>query len=284
MSLFKRFYRSNQGAEEPKAISPSPVALAEELLAKAGDRISFEHPNWAADRITGGTSPESIKIAMARQFARVLGSELGRNTPSSSESRKCLSAALELLLRPAAMGKTLYGAIETVSRSGDYDDASIHLASYMNARIPEANLSERVATVAALMRESVEQMCISMLTPPTNDRSRQTMSGDRSVCSLFDSRGIVRQVSIQMMPGRLAQHFQVALDTAQTEIREKRATMATAEISTWVGDFTVVLRVGEASSRYRTTREGLIESYYAALLEYACVSYADRVRLGKTAT
>ena len=282
--IFNKFNRSDggdQGVAEGGA-RPEPQALRHLESGRDVGRSAFTHPHWDSDRITSGSSPESTRTAMGRQFARVIGETLGKNTNSSNESLQTLKEALSSPITIMGADKYLYAAIEEVSGSKGYDQATRNLAGYMDSALQGMAVSERLALTTALMQETVHRMFSEMLDGPKDMHSRMSVSGDLSMKTVFGIRGEVKEMSMTMIRGHLSHYFQQALSEAQGKYQEKKATLRAggAIAADQVFEFTLTekQREQEKTTTFKTTKKDLVTSYRAALLRYASTGYADRVR------
>jgi hypothetical protein len=225
-----------------------------------------------------GTTPESTRIAMSRQFARVIGDMLGKHTDSTVASIECLKQALSVPVSIPEFERHLHGAVETVSTSLGYDQATKRLVSHMNGAFQDASLLERLSTTAALMRETVNKTFDAMLRGPTDHDTMMSYSGDQSMCTVFGVRGGVERMSITMVPGQLAHHFKTTLEEAQQRYQAKKIELREGEAIPYDKVFSLTLNVGEKVVQVKTTQDDLVQSYNEALIRYASVSYANRVR------
>lgn len=282
--IFNNFNRSdggNQGVAQGGA-RPEPQGLRHLESGRDFGRSAFTHPHWDSDRITSGSSPESTRTAMGRQFARVIGETLGKNTNSSNESLQTLKEALSSPITIMGADKYLYAAIEEVSGSKGYDQATRNLAGYMDSALQGMPVSERLALTTALMQETVRRMFSEMLDAPQDRHSLMSVSGDLSMKTVFGIRGQVEEMSMTMIRGHLSHYFQEALSEAQGKYQEKKATLRAggAIPADQVFEFTLTEKQTdqEKTTTFKTTKEDLVTSYRAALLRYASTGYADRVR------
>jgi hypothetical protein len=283
MNIFNLFKRTKESSGDPKALPSVPQLLPAQEEASLSTGFVCKHPDWVADCRTSGSNPESTQIAMARQFARVLGDILAKHTTSESHSVACLTQALKEPVQLAWFDTQLFGAVETVSNSFGYDRATTNLVSYVDSLLPGASLPSKLATTAALIRETVKAMFGDMLNGPKDPDSRMSKSGDESMCCRFDERGEVESLHISMMPGKLVHHFKGVLDEAQTNYNAKKAAVLGGDETPSDTVFALTLQVGLKTTRYITTQDALMKSYCAALLRYASTSYANRVRDGNPA-
>ena len=128
--IFNKFNRSD-GRDRVVAqggARPEPQGFRHQESGRDFGRSAFTHPHWDSDRITTGSYPESTRTAMGRQFARVVGETLGAHTNSSKESVQTLKEALSSPIKIMGADKYLYAAIEEVSGSKGYDQATRNLA------------------------------------------------------------------------------------------------------------------------------------------------------------
>jgi hypothetical protein len=265
--------RENRGEVVP--IEARPVGAFAESFS---DKFTFDHPHWIGDRTSRGTYPESTRVAMGRQFARVLGDMLGKETGSREESIGTLKEALESPAQFTASDRHLYAAIEEVSRSRGYDQATKNLVQYMGTALEGLSLSQRLAVTGALMRETVVKMFSDMLDAPTDPRTLMSVSGDHSMRTVFGVRGHVETMSVTMVRGYLYAYFKEALREAQHQYEEKKAVLRQGGAIRKDDVFELTLAVDGESSVYKTTKDDLIKGYTSALIRYASVGYADRVR------
>jgi hypothetical protein len=251
-------------------------------------RPSFDHPNWILDRVTKGTYPESTQVAMGRQFARVLGDMLGKNTTSREESVGVLKAALDSRIEVANFQKHLFESIDTVCHARHLQDATENLVASMEKKLEEDKLSDKLAGVHALMRATVSKMFGDMLEGPQDPRTLMSVSGDQSMHTVFGIRGQVETMTIKMTGGRLSHYFREALEKAQERYDEKKRDLRAGSAIPYdkVFELTLVVERKHQTTRevvqekfpVKTTKDDLISSYNEALTRYAATGYADRVR------
>lgn len=252
-----------------------PVDVREEFVPH---RASFHHPEWILDRATSGTAPESTRIAMGRQFARTLGTLLARNTSSSSESVEVLEQALSSRSKVVGSERYLYAAIDTVSQSYGYDRATRNMVRLMDQALEGVSFSEKLSVTAGLMRQTVVKMFSEMLDAPSIPGSLMSMSGDESMCTVFGLRGEVEKMSVTMLRGHLSSAFKETLREAHQKYQEKKAALQEGGVIKVDEVFELKLTIEGDASVFKTTKEDLIESYTAALMRYASIKYADRMR------
>jgi hypothetical protein len=148
----------------------------------------------------------------------------------------------------------------------------------MNGAFQDASLLERLSTTAALMRETVNKTFDAILRGPTDHDTMMSYSGDQSMCTVFGVRGGVERMSITMVPGQLAHHFKTTLEEAQQRYQAKKIELRAGEAISYDKVFSLTLNVGEKVVQVKTTQDDLVQSYNEALIRYASVSYANRVR------
>lgn len=277
-------HRANQGHHDPiaKQQSPEGRGFSEGESLRSG--FSRQHPNWTLDSVSIGTRPESTRIAMGRQFARVIGEMLGKHTASAKESIEFLKQTLSKPVHISDFGKHLFSAVDTVSQSRGYDESTRNLSLLVNENLKDTPLAEKISTTAALMRETVHRMFDDMFSGPQDHRTMTSFSGDHSMYTYYGGLGDVERMSITMVPGRLASHFKKALETAQSHYDGNKERLQAGEPIPSDKVFSLELNVGGKAMTYKTSRTDLIKSYNAALIEYASVSYADRVRAREQAS
>jgi hypothetical protein len=278
MGIFSRNSKPDQSSGKSNDKKLAPNEPPERLDESVRNKFSLEHPAWRADHVSMGTTPESTRIAMSRQFARVIGDMLGKHTDSTVASIECLKQALAVPVSIPEFDRHLHGAVETVSTSLGYDQATKRLVSHMNGAFQDASLLERLSTTAALMRETVNKTFDAMLRGPTNQDTMMSYSGDQSMCTVFGVRGRVERMSITMIPGQLAHHFKTTLEEAQQRYQAKKIELRAGEAISYDKVFSLTLNVGEKVVQVKTTQDDLVQSYNEALIRYASVSYANRVR------
>lgn len=271
-------HRAHQGIPDPaaKQHSREDPGFAEGESLRSG--FSRQHPNWTLDTVSMGTRPESTRIAMGRQFARVLGEMLGKHTSSAQESIECLKGALSTPTRISDFGKHLFSAVDTVSHSRGYDESTKNLSSLMQEKLGNISLTEKLSTIATLMRETVLVMFDDMLNGPKDPISMTSFSGDQSMCTFYGGLGDVERMSITMVRGKLAHHFKTALTTAQIRYEENKEKLQAGEAIPNDKVFSLALDIEGDVTTFKTSRADLIKSYNAALIEYASISYANRAR------
>lgn len=241
-------------------------------------RLLPEHPAWIADRPNMGTHLESTRLAMTRQFSRVLGVILARETPTAEDSKACVERALERPVPTPDFERHLHGAVETVTTSLGYDEATKNLYSRMNAAFQDASVYERVETTIALMRETVSKMFGSMLRGPTDLRTMMSYSGDQSMSAAFGPFGKVEQMSLTMLKGALSNEFRKALQAAHDSHRSEKIELRVGEVVPYDKTFPIKLSIEDKVFEFKVSREDLIEGYTKALTHYGSVIYAQRVR------
>jgi len=271
-------HRAHKSLPDPVAKQHSPEGRGFSDGDSIRSGFSRQHPDWASDTVSMGTRPESTRVAMGRQFARVIGEMLGKHTASAKDSIECLKSALSKPIHISDFGKHLFSAVDTVSHSRGYDDSTKNLSSLMNEKLTGTPLAEKLSTTATLMRETVLAMFDDMLNGPQDHRTMTSFSGDQSMCTFYGGLGDVERMSITMVKGRLAQHFKTALKTAQSRYEGTKEKLQAGEAIPHDEVFSLQLNVGGEVATFKTSRADLIKSYNAALIEYASVSYADRVR------
>jgi len=271
-------HRSHKSLPDPvaKQHSPEEGGFSDAESLRSG--FSRQHPDWASDTVSMGTRPESTRIAMGRQFARVLGEMLGKHTASRESSIECLKDALSKPVHISDFGKHLFSAVDTVSQSRGYDESTRNLSSLMHEKLGDIPLAEKLSTTATLMRETVLKMFEDMLNGPQDHRTMRSFSGDQSMCTYYGGLGNVERMSITMVRGRLASHFRMALTAAQSRYEGNKERLQAGEPIPHDEVFSLQLNVGGEVAAFKTSRADLTKSYNAALIEYASVSYADRVR------
>ena len=269
---------------DPAAKQPSPEGRAFPEGESLRSGFSRQHPDWTLDSVSMGTRPESTRIAMGRQFARVIGEMLGKHTSSAEDSIECLKGALSKPVHISDFGKHLFSAVDTVSHSRGYDESTRNLSSLMNENLGNIPLAEKISTTATLMREAVLTMFQDMLNGPQDHRTMTSFSGDQSMCTYYGGLGEVERMSITMVKGRLASHFKTALKTAQSRYEGNKERLQAGEPIPHDQIFSLQLNVGGEVTTCKSSRTDLIKSYNAALMEYAAVSYADRVRAREQAS
>lgn len=282
-NIFNRLMKGNDGnpgAEQqpaPQTPQPAPHDLPREL----GVRVSIEHPDWARDAISLGTWPESTRIAIGRQFARVLGEELAANTSSVEQSKHTLKGALAVPVTIVDADKHIYSAIETIAPCKGNADSTSKLFQHMASAFRDLSLSERLGVAAALMRETVTKMFSQMLDAPADPRTLMSVSGDGDMKTVFGHRGRVEEMSIKMLRGYLSTYFKEELTEAQRRYDEKKATLRDGGAIRLDKVFQLTLSIQDTEldsmSTFKTTKEDLIASYTNALLRYAQEGYPKRV-------
>jgi hypothetical protein len=128
------------------------------------------------------------------------------------------------------------------------------------------------------MRETVLKMFQDMLNGPQDHRTMTSFSGDQSMCTYYGGLGDVERMSITMVKGKLAHHFKTALETAQSRYDGNKEKLQAGEAIPHDEVFSLELKIGGEVTTCKTSRTDLITSYNAALIEYASISYANRVR------
>ena len=230
------------------------------------------------DRTTRGTAPESTRIAMGRQFARTLGVILAKNTSSSAESVGALKEALSNPTQFKESERHLYAAIDAVSNSSGYDQATQNVGRYMDTALEGLTLSQKLSVTATLMRQTVVKMFSDMLEGPSMPGTLMSMSGDKSMCTVFGVRGEVEKMSVTMLRGHLSSAFKQTLEQAQQRYQEKKDVLRGGGVIRRDDVFELKLSIDGDVSTFKTTKADLIEGYTEALMKYASVKYADRVR------
>lgn len=269
--------RAEQQRELPNDQSPARGDRLKQVDSLR-EKFPFEHPAWIADRPTMGTHLEATRIAMTRQFARVLGVILARQTPAPEDAKTCVERALERHVPTPDFEKHLHAAVETVTTSLGYDEATKSLYSRMNAAFQDASVYERVETTIALTRETVNKMFESMLRSPTDLRSMMSYSGDQSMSAAFGPQGQVEQVSITMLKGSLSNEFKKALQAAHARYLTEKIQIRVGEVIPLEGRFAVTLSIEDKVFEFRATQADLIEGYTKALIHYGSEIYSQRVR------
>ncbi len=274
----KNDHRPN-GNSEPRHEGVLPEARLLDVKRESfSAQTSFHHPEWILDRATSGTAPESTRIAMGRQFARTLGVILARNTSSSAESVEALREAISSPARLVASERHLYAAIDAVSNSYGYDRATRNMVRLMDSVLEGLPLSEKLSVTAALMRETVVKMFSEMLDAPSVPGSLMSLSGDQSMCTVFGIQGEVEKMSVTMLRGHLSGAFKEALHGAHQKYQEKKAILHDGGAIKQDDVFELKLTIEGDASTFKTTKDDLVESYTAALMKYASIKYADRIR------
>lgn len=273
-----------------KDLHPAPLApkYGDAIEARVPERASIDHPNWILDRVTSGTYPESTQVAMSRQFARVLGDMLGKNTNNRGESVAVLGEALQTRVRVPNFEKHLHDAIDTVCQARNLGEASVYLAHNMSVKLDGLPLSDKLTGVHALMRQTVVKMFDNMMDSPHDPHTLMSVSGDGSMHTVFGLHGNVTKMGIKMTAGRLSHYFKEALTEAQRAYGEKKEALRNGRMIEDDKVFELTLTVDRMDPRTRelsrellpvkTTKEDLIASYTSALTRYAATAYADRVR------
>lgn len=271
-------HKAGGNAENRAGMVPMNALPIEPREESISPRASFQHPEWIMDRATSGTAPESTRIAMGRQFARTLGVILAKNTATTAESVDALKEALTHPMKVSSSDRHLYAAIDVVTKSFGYDHATKNMAHHMNSALDGVPLSEKLSVTAALMRETVVRMFSDMLDAPSMPGSLMSMSGDQSMCTVFGVRGDVEKMSVTMLRGHLSSAFKDTLEEAHQKYQDKKAVLREGGAIKRDDVFELKLTIDGTTSTFKTTKDDLIESYTTALMKYASVKYADRMR------
>ena len=213
----------------PSARQNDLALLADESLpvrrVSDGELPSYtcNHARWVKDEITPGSKPESMRVALSRQFARVIGEELGRCTSKEKDAIATLRAALQAKTEIAEPGALVGEVVETIYRSSNSVATTTNVFCLMSQRLSEFSLNDRLAITGALMRESMIQMFSELFKPPGLERNAMTVTGDGTFQTVFGVQGNVRTMSIEMVSGFLGRYFLQELKKAQDEYQEIKA-------------------------------------------------------------
>lgn len=241
-----------------------------------------DHEKWVKDEIADGSFPESMRVALSRQFARVIGEELGRNTGNEKEAIRVLRAALQAKTELAEPGALVGEVVDAIYRSSDAVAATVNVFRLMSSRLSGFTLDERLAIAGALMRESMHQMFSELFKPPGFERNTMTVTGDGTFNTVFGVKGNVKSMSIRMVSGFLGQYFSEELKKAQDEYQAIKNGLIKGRAVKDDEVFKVNLTLTDGrfpvTSEFKTTKEGLVEAYLSGLIRYSSEGYPPRVR------
>jgi hypothetical protein len=223
-----------------------------------------------------------MRVALSRQFARVIGEELGRCTSKEKDAIATLRAALQAKTEIAEPGALVGEVVDAIYQSSDSAAATTNVFRLMSQRLSEFSLNDRLAITGALMRESMIQMFSELFKPPGLERNAMTVTGDGTFQTVFGVQGNVRTMSIEMVSGFLGRYFLQELKKAQDEYQEIKAGLikgrAIKDDDVFEVNLTLTDGTFPATTGFKTTKEGLVEAYLSALIRYASEGYPSRVR------
>ncbi len=242
----------------------------------------IEHQSWKQDLVTLGTNPESTRIAMARQFARSIGTLLAHNSSNQDDSRSLLLSALKVSPPQAIPKNLLYQAIETVTTSGGYDAATNSLFDVISNKLADYSIHDKINIISRLLLQTVQLTFDALLEPPKDPSSRRNESGDSSIFVDFTKEGQIDVVSITMLRGRLCAKFIESLAAIRVKTNEHSDsdgdTDTNPKFKVKVDYQAYSGKTVDHSDIFLVTRPQLVEAYFLALVHYAAIDYADRVR------
>ncbi len=241
-----------------------------------------EHQSWKKDVVKVGTDPESARIAMARQFARVIGTLLAQNSKNQKESTDLLLTEMYSTPPQAIPNNLLFEAIETVTTSEGYDAATKNLLDLIRSKLTDYSIQGKINIISGLLFQTVHLTFDALLEPPKDPSSRRNESGDSSIFVDFNKEGQIDVVSITMLRGRLCAKFIESLAAIRVKTYEHSDSDGDTDTNP---KFKVKVdykansgKTAEHSDIFLVTRPQLVEAYFLALVDYAAIDYADRVR------
>lgn len=231
-----------------------------------------------------GTYPESAQIGTVRQLFRVIGRELAHATSNTESSIALARSSYDASATIKNPLRGLYAAVEFISRAhGGYDEATDLLESHFKETVVAKRPQEKIAELMALARAAFEKMIDTQLSKPQGSFERS--NGDNTMLTLFGATGELKSVHITLMHGKLAGYLAHNLREASESSPEQKRALLERGTAQDNSVFETKLRIvhptkSERSSEhtFKTTKADLKASYLRALVQYASIAYADRMR------
>jgi hypothetical protein len=173
--------------------------------------------------------------------------------------------------------RALHAVVETLLNADEgYTQASSLLVAHFRQALSSLPQEEKLQYLVGLGRTAFTKMIDAQLSNPLHGNIR--FNGDNTMHTVFGVRGEVKEVGLRLVKGKLSRRLEKHLEEAHNDYEAKKGDLRDGRAIQEDKVFEVQLRDGRVDRTFKATTASLKEAYLKALLGYAAVDYADRVR------